>query len=394
MTIEEYKKELTNWKVKHTDFYNEYVHAVKCKRATLTTYMHIYEFAMTQIPSLPEGVEVGACDDLFTIYYNRYGFNKLIGMLTTVWANDKILGIKSLAQREKFKKAIVSWLVIGDLHTCIVNKVYSYPDKANYEESLRKLLRRIIRNSIIIGLKDKGFWNSQHIRTKLPFSEEALYEILMIDIQTNAPTFSQAIVDVQIDGNANLDVQLGQEEIATTNPIERHPLVAPSEESIETNEKDSTRPIANPNKRKSNRGRKSSFRNLREQSLASLIETVIDKKTQIDLETLSKEILDKIKNCKEDKERAPLVVALEICGLIPVLSASGGVKGFCNILFNELGDVVQYRTFVNHYNSYASLRDRVPKEDIIVQEKNLKEIINWKKTFQEILVEATKSAQN
>ena len=56
MTIEEYKKELTNWKVKHTDFYNEYVHTVKCKRATLTTYMHIYEFAITQIPSLPEGV--------------------------------------------------------------------------------------------------------------------------------------------------------------------------------------------------------------------------------------------------------------------------------------------------------------------------------------------------
>jgi hypothetical protein len=204
-------------------------------------------------------------------------------MLTTVWANDKILGIKSLAQRVKFKKAIVSWLVIGDLHTCIVNKVYSYPDKANYEESLRKLLRRIIRNSIIIGLKDKGYWYSQHIRTKLPFSEEELYEILMIDIQTNAPTFSQAIVDVQTDGNANLDVQLGQEEITTTNPIERHPLVAPSEESIETNEKDSTRPTANPNKRKSNRGRKSSFRNLREQSLASLIETVIDKKTQMDL---------------------------------------------------------------------------------------------------------------
>ena len=112
-------------------------------------------------------------------------------MLTTVWANDKILGIKSLAQRVKFKKAIVSWLVIGDLHTCIVNKVYSYPDKANYEESLRKLLRRIIRNSIIIGLKDKGYWYSQHIRTKLPFSEEELYEILMIDIQTerNAAIF-------------------------------------------------------------------------------------------------------------------------------------------------------------------------------------------------------------
>lgn len=83
MNIEEYKKELTEWKEKHTNFYNEYVHAMKSKRATLTAYMHIYEFAMTQIPDLPDTVELGECGDLFNIYYTRYGFNKLIGMLVT-----------------------------------------------------------------------------------------------------------------------------------------------------------------------------------------------------------------------------------------------------------------------------------------------------------------------
>lgn len=52
MNIEEYKKELAEWKKNHIDFYNEYVHAIKSRKATLTTYMHVYVFAMNQIPWL------------------------------------------------------------------------------------------------------------------------------------------------------------------------------------------------------------------------------------------------------------------------------------------------------------------------------------------------------
>jgi len=65
MNIEEYKKELAEWKKNHIDFYNEYVHAIKSRKATLTTYMHVYVFAMNQIPGLPKDIELGDCDDLF-----------------------------------------------------------------------------------------------------------------------------------------------------------------------------------------------------------------------------------------------------------------------------------------------------------------------------------------
>ena len=56
MNIEEYKKELAEWKKNHIDFYNEYVHAIKSRKATLTTYMHVYVFAMNQIPGLPKDI--------------------------------------------------------------------------------------------------------------------------------------------------------------------------------------------------------------------------------------------------------------------------------------------------------------------------------------------------
>ena len=35
MNIEEYKRELENWKEEHTNFYNECLHAMKNRKATL-----------------------------------------------------------------------------------------------------------------------------------------------------------------------------------------------------------------------------------------------------------------------------------------------------------------------------------------------------------------------
>ena len=40
MIIEEYKKELENWKEEHTNFYNECLHAMKNRKATLGAFMH------------------------------------------------------------------------------------------------------------------------------------------------------------------------------------------------------------------------------------------------------------------------------------------------------------------------------------------------------------------
>ena len=49
MNIEEYKRELENWKEEHTNFYNECLHAMKNRKATLGAYMHIYDYAMSEL---------------------------------------------------------------------------------------------------------------------------------------------------------------------------------------------------------------------------------------------------------------------------------------------------------------------------------------------------------
>ena len=71
MIIEEYKKKLENWKDEHTNFYNECLHAMKNRKATLGAFMHIYDYAMSELPNLPEQVELGACEDLFMIYHEK-----------------------------------------------------------------------------------------------------------------------------------------------------------------------------------------------------------------------------------------------------------------------------------------------------------------------------------
>ena len=68
MNIEEYKKELENWKKEHTNFYNECLHAMKNRKATLGAFMHIYDYAMSELPNLPE-----------QIYGQRYKFLRTAG---------------------------------------------------------------------------------------------------------------------------------------------------------------------------------------------------------------------------------------------------------------------------------------------------------------------------
>ena len=50
MNIEEYKKELENWRKKHTSFYNECLHAMKNRKATLAAFMHIYDMLCLSSP--------------------------------------------------------------------------------------------------------------------------------------------------------------------------------------------------------------------------------------------------------------------------------------------------------------------------------------------------------
>ena len=150
--------------------------------------------------------------------------------------------------------------------------------------------------------------------------------------------------------------------------------------------------IGNHTKLKGNRGRKSAFSNLREKSLVAIIESIHDNRVIFNCNIIAESIKNEIKNCKEDKERAPLVVALEVCELIPVLEGDK-VNAFCVILNKEMGNIIEYRTFINHYTKNTPLREKAMKQETkSVNELNLKEIIYWKKKFQEMMIKSKKSA--
>ena len=139
--------------------------------------------------------------------------------------------------------------------------------------------------------------------------------------------------------------------------------------------------IGNHTKPKGNRGRKSAFNNLREKSLVAIIESIHDNRLIFYCNLIAESIKNEIINCKEDKERAPLVVALEVCELIPVLEGDK-VNAFCVILNKEMGNIIEYRTFINHYKKNSPLREKAMKQETkSVNELNLKEIIYWKKKF-------------
>lgn len=142
-------------------------------------------------------------------------------------------------------------------------------------------------------------------------------------------------------------------------------------------------------KHKTNRGRKAAFAN--QNTLAEIIEYQIDKNLNVNCNELAAEIFICAANCQEkEKEMAPLVVAMEKLCIIPILKGDK-VKRFCEILCNEHPDLLQYRSFTNHYNVYSELRDRVKDSVDNVPEKNLQEIIDWKKLLQEILKNCKKS---
>ena len=148
----------------------------------------------------------------------------------------------------------------------------------------------------------------------------------------------------------------------------------------------------NHTKPKGNRGRKPAFSNLWEKSMAAIIESIHDNRANFVCNEIAESIKNEIKNCKEDKDKAPLVVALEVCELIPVLEGDK-VNAFCVILNKEMGNIIEYRTFINHYNKYSPLREKAIKQNTALEtEPLLKEIIYWKKKFQEMMIKSKKSA--
>jgi hypothetical protein len=162
----------------HFKFYREVKFS---KNLSFEGRMHIYEFVMHMLQhlGLSKTVELGACNDLFSPYFEKGGFSKTFGMFFITLRHDQSLFIKSIFKPQRLKRALVDWVVNGDFHTYIIDMIYEHPYKSYFEESLRKLECRIIRNSLIAGIKDESFWKSCYIMPKLIISEEDLNNLLI-----------------------------------------------------------------------------------------------------------------------------------------------------------------------------------------------------------------------
>ena len=292
MNIEEYKKELENWRKEHTSFYNECLHAMKNRKATLAAFMHIYDYAMSELPSLPEQVELGACEDLFMIYHEKSSFNGMSGMLNLLCYYDKIFYAKCLLQKEKLKMALLTWLVIGDLHTCIINKTARHPNKDDYEEGLRKLQYRLIRNSLITELKNANYWSSQRIFDKLLLSKEELKQCL----ESHVLTIPEAPKEIQQSTNK--------------------------------------------------RGRKSKFEDLKDKSLEGFIEYSTGSRNNVD--AYVEKIVQQLEHCTMGEDLAALTIALEHCKIIKCVD-NGGVRLFWNMLHDKCNTIVGYEAMNDSY---------------------------------------------
>lgn len=170
MEIEEIKKKLQVWIESNRDFYNRYVRAIRKGRATLVAYMHIYDFAMSQIPNLPVSIKYGSYGNLFENYYGKFGFNKLLGMLAQVLDNDVFLYLQAQKNTQNLKYAILYWVLLDDFHFCLICKMKDC--EKNLEEKLRDIELQIIQNSIILEIENEQYWLSPHIFKHLLFEEE------------------------------------------------------------------------------------------------------------------------------------------------------------------------------------------------------------------------------
>ena len=212
MGIEKLKQDLQDWIESNREFYNNYVRAIRNDCANgkvfLAAYMHIYDFAMSQIPNLPESVKFGSYGNLFENYYEKYGFGKLLGMLAQVLNKDLFLYLKALKNTRKLKNAILYWVLIDDFHFFLLCKIGKCENIL--EEKLRNLELQIIQNSIVLEIKDKAYWLSPHVFNKLLFEEEEkesfkqiLNNLEKLEETTNLQVVEECCDDRNGDGECN-----------------------------------------------------------------------------------------------------------------------------------------------------------------------------------------------
>jgi hypothetical protein len=222
------------------------------------------------------------------------------GMLNLLCYYDKIFYAKCLLQKEKLKMALLTWLVIGDLHTCIINKTARHPNKDDYEEGLRKLQYRLIRNSLITELKNANYWSSQRIFDKLLLSKEELKQCL----ESHVLTIPEAPKEIQQSTNK--------------------------------------------------RGRKSKFEDLKDKSLEGFIEYSTGSRNNVD--AYVEKIVQQLEHCTMGEDLAALTIALEHCKIIKCVD-NGGVRLFWNMLHDKCNTIVGYEAMNDSYRGLVSFHN-------------------------------------
>lgn len=330
MKLEELKKQLPAWKENNTEFYNDYVHAIRDGRATLSAYMHIYDYVMSLISDLPTSVEFGSYGTLFKNYHYKLGFNGLFGMLLQVFDNDKMLYFQTLTNCKKLDLAILYWFLFDDYHFCLICKIKdASDDKRYYFEHLEKLERQIISNSIILGIKNDQYWYKQNIFSKLILSQEDLRELLSSIAKDEPPI---------VDHSQSIDVQKWSK--GASKKVGR-----PSSISAKTFDDYVSLKVPDDSIR------------------SCIVKYVLSR-------------LDKVSG----KELALLVLAMESCDIIDKLDGNR-VAPFHALLKREKLEICDQSNFSKPHRKYCGYLDNPDKV-----EKEVREIIDgYVRTFREIL---------
>lgn len=330
MKLEELKRQLPAWKESNAEFYNNYVHAIRDGKATLSAYMHIYDYAMGLISDLPQTVKFGSYGTIFKNYHYKLGFNGLLGMLLQVLENDKMLYFQAQVNREKLKMAILYWFLFDDYHFCLICKIRDANDDKNcYFEHFEKLEGQIISNSIILRIKNEQYWYKQIVFSKLILSRQDLEELL-----SNLGKKEPLIVDYP----QSIDIQkLAKESYKK--------IGRPSSISAKTFDEYVSLRITNDSIR------------------SSIVKYVLSR--------LGK---------GSGKDLALLVIAMEFCGIIDKLDGNK-VAPFHVLLKQENVNICDQSNFSKPHRKYCGYLDTPD----MVEKEERKMIDEYVKTFREIL---------
>ena len=154
---EEYSKACRLWIDNNGEFYRHFSDAVKQLR--LSGMLHVYDFALTNLPNRPMSIKVGDYGEVVWTKYEKIhsniGIRSLISwpMSLSSWAKSK----------EDYAYAATAWLIHGDFYETLVHQIiecYEQGEYKNKETSLYDLMQRLVSDSIVLGIKTRKDWET------------------------------------------------------------------------------------------------------------------------------------------------------------------------------------------------------------------------------------------